>query len=152
MDKKLIVTAAPHVKSANTTQKIMLYVILSLMPALVAANIVFGFRSTLVVGVAVAACVAFEYLFKVITKQKQSIGDISAVVTGILFAYNLPVIAPICAFCILCGCYDPLAGALLLQRGRYGYYGNAAFAPDQRPGSSSFSHGYVPRGTGWLSR
>ncbi len=95
MDNKLIVTGAPHVKSANTTQKIMLYVILALMPSLVAANIVFGFRSTVVVGVAVAACVAFEYLFKVITKQKQSISDLSAVVTGILFAYNLPVSAPI---------------------------------------------------------
>ena len=95
MDNKLIITAAPHVKSANTTQKIMLYVILSLMPALVAANIVFGFRSTLVVGVAVVSCVVFEYLFKVITKQKQSIGDLSAIVTGILFAYNLPVSAPI---------------------------------------------------------
>lgn len=92
---KLIMTSSPHFFARNTTQKIMLDVIIALIPALIASVINFGARSLLVVGVCVAVCVLSEWIFEKICKKESTITDLSAVVTGILLAFNLPVSIPL---------------------------------------------------------
>jgi len=91
----LIVSVSPHYHSKNSTTRIMLDVIIALIPALIASCLIFGFRSLLVVAVSVAACVAFEYGWCRIMKKEVTTGDLSAVVTGILIAYNVPSGMPI---------------------------------------------------------
>ena len=93
--EKLIVTSSPHVKSSETTTTIMRDVIIALIPALIAANIIFGLRASLVTAVCVASCVGFEYLSRRMMNKKNTISDLSAVVTGIILAYNLPVTMPL---------------------------------------------------------
>lgn len=89
-DTKLIVSVSPHINSGRTTRKIMLDVIIALIPALIAGTVIFGFRSLLVVAVSVLTCVAGEALFALITKRSQTVGDLSAVVTGLILGLNLP--------------------------------------------------------------
>ncbi len=91
----LLVSPSPHVRARHTTQSIMLDVILALCPALVASVIIFGWRALLVTGFSVAVCVASEWLFEIICKRKRTVGDLSAVVTGILLAFNLPSTVPL---------------------------------------------------------
>lgn len=93
--EKLIVTSSPHVKSNNTTSTIMRDVIIALIPALIASNIIFGLRAGLVTAVCVASCVGFEYLSRKIMNKKNTISDLSAVVTGIILAFNLPSTMPL---------------------------------------------------------
>ena len=93
--KKLISSVSPHVNSPLTTQKIMLDVVIALLPAGIAAVIIFGWRALLVIGVCVAVCVFSEWGFEKICKKENTITDLSAVVTGLLLAYNLPVSIPI---------------------------------------------------------
>ena len=92
---KLISSVSPHVTSARTTQKIMLDVLIALLPAGVASVVIFGIRSLLVIGVCVAVCLLSEWLFEKICKKENTIKDLSAVVTGVLLAYNLPVSIPL---------------------------------------------------------
>ena len=91
----LTVSSSPHIRQKTTTQRVMLDVIIALMPALIASVIIFGFRALLVVFVCVACCVLSEFLWQKLMHQKVTIGDLTAVVTGILLAYNLPVGIPI---------------------------------------------------------
>lgn len=93
--EKLIVTSSPHVKSSTTTSTIMRDVIIALIPALIASNIIFGLRAGLVTAVCVASCVGFEYLSRRIMNKKNTIRDLSAVVTGIILAFNLPSTMPL---------------------------------------------------------
>ena len=93
--EKLIVTSSPHVKSNTTTSTIMRDVIIALIPALIASNIIFGLRAGLVTAVCVASCVGFEYLSRRIMNKKNTISDLSAVVTGIILAFNLPSTMPL---------------------------------------------------------
>ncbi len=93
--EKLIVTSSPHVKSNNTTSTIMRDVIIALIPALIASNVIFGLRAGLVTAVCVASCVGFEYLSRRIMKKSNTISDLSAVVTGIILAFNLPSTMPL---------------------------------------------------------
>lgn len=96
MDKeKLIVAASPHIRSSRTTQSIMLDVIIALMPTLVASAVIFGINSLAVIAICVVSCVVFEYLSRHIMKKPQTISDLSAVVTGIILAFNLPSTVPI---------------------------------------------------------
>lgn len=92
---KLNVSVSPHIHSAQTSRSIMLDVIIALLPATVAGAIIFGLRVLAVVGVCVAASVLAEFLFNLACKKKQSIGDLSAVVTGLLLALNLPASIPL---------------------------------------------------------
>ena len=73
----------------------MLDVVLALVPAAVASVIIFGLRALLVIGVCVAVCVFSEWLFEKICKKENTISDLSAVVTGMLLAFNLPVSIPL---------------------------------------------------------
>lgn len=93
--KKLISSVSPHVHSPLTTQKIMLDVVIALLPAGIASVIIFGWRALLVIGVCVAVCVFSEWGFEKICKKENTITDLSAVVTGLLLAYNLPVSIPL---------------------------------------------------------
>ena len=88
--KKLTVSASPHQKSADTTTGIMRDVIIALVPAGVAAVIVFGLRALAVILVSVISCVLAEFLSRKAMKKEDTITDLSAVVTGLLLAYNLP--------------------------------------------------------------
>ena len=95
MDTKLIVSASPHVRSEETTQSLMANVIVALCPCVVASAIIFGMRALLVTAVSVVACVAFEWLYCKLLKKSNPISDLSAVVTGIILAMNVPVGMPI---------------------------------------------------------
>ncbi len=95
MVDKLIVQASPHIRKRESTRSIMLKVIIALVPAGIASVVIFGLRSLLLIGVCVASCVLFEYLYRLLMKKDNTIGDLSAVVTGILLAYNLPVGFPV---------------------------------------------------------
>lgn len=94
LNEMLTVSAAPHVKTDKTTQKIMLDVIIALMPALVAAVYFFGLRALWLVIASVIAAVVSELAFQKAVKKPVTISDLSAVVTGILVAYNVPVSLP----------------------------------------------------------
>lgn len=91
----LTVTSSPHLRSPETTTGIMLDVIIALSPSLIAAICIFGWRSLLVTCVTVATCVVSEYLSRKIMRRDNTISDLSAVVTGILLAFNLPVTIPL---------------------------------------------------------
>ena len=95
MDTKLIVSASPHLRSEETTTGLMANVIVALTPCVVASAIIFGLRALLVTAVSVVACVAFEWLYCKLMKKANPIGDLSAVVTGIILALNVPVGMPI---------------------------------------------------------
>ena len=93
--KKLIVTASPHITNHTSTRGLMLNVCIALLPALVASTLIFGARALLVTGVTVAACVGFEALYCVVMKKPVPVGDFSAVVTGMILAFNLPATIPL---------------------------------------------------------
>lgn len=91
----LYTDVSPHLRSETNTGRIMRDVLIALLPALVASVIVFGARSLLVVAVCVASCVLAEFIFEKIVKRPNTIFDLSACVTGVLLAFNLPVDIPI---------------------------------------------------------
>ncbi len=89
--KQLIVSPAPHAHSGDSVRKNMLLVIAALLPAYVVSVIEFGWGALITTAISVAACVAFEWLIaKFILKQKPTICDCSAILTGLLLAFNLP--------------------------------------------------------------
>lgn len=94
MDHKLIVSSAPHITGADTTRKIMQRVCLALLPTLAASAIIFGWRVLMLTAVTVAACVLFEYAWCKLMKKDVCVDDFSAVVTGLLLAFNLPDTLP----------------------------------------------------------
>lgn len=126
-NEKFIVSASPHIATPNTTQRAMLDVIIALMPALLAGWYIFGVRVLLIAFVCVCTSVAAEFLYQWLyfgaklkdeqgirfsqalaqTKSRTSIGDLSAVVTGLLLALNMPVTVPLwmamvgCVFAIV---------------------------------------------------
>ena len=91
---KLIASSSPHIRSNEDTRSIMLDVIIALMPALIMGIYVFGWRALTVTLVSVAACVVWEWLYRKVMKKTNSIGDLSAVVTGILLSFVCPVDLP----------------------------------------------------------
>jgi len=90
-----IVTASPHIHGKASTSGIMRDVLIALMPALVAASMIFGWRALLVTAVSVFSCVFFEWAFEKLVKRPSTIGDLSAAVTGVLLAFNLPISIPL---------------------------------------------------------
>ena len=85
----------PHLRTERTTRGIMVDVAIALIPALLGAVYYFGVRSLYMTAAAVAACVLSEYLWQKLTRRQVTAGDFSAVVTGILIAFNMPVTTPI---------------------------------------------------------
>lgn len=94
MDNKLIVTAAPHITSPDSTQKIMGRVCIALVPTLIASVIIFGVNSLVLTAVTVAACVFFEWAYCKLMGREVVVEDLSAVVTGMLLAFNMPATLP----------------------------------------------------------
>ena len=95
MDNTLHMSVSPHIHSNKSTSSIMRDVLIALLPACVAGTVIFGLRSLLVIGVCVASSLLFEALFNLIAKKEQTIGDLSAAVTGVLLALNLPASIPV---------------------------------------------------------
>lgn len=96
-DKLLTVSSSPHIKGGETTTTIMSAVIISLSPALIWAVYIFGFRALTLTVISVLSCVISEFVFQKIMKKRTTIGDLSAVVTGMLIAFNLPINTPLWA-------------------------------------------------------
>ncbi len=124
--KNLIVSPSPHIRSGNSTQKIMLDVIIALLPALAVSIIIFGFRALLVTAFCVISCVIFEYFCRLFMKRTQTISDLSAVVTGILLAMNLPVAIPL--WMALFGCFIAIVVVKQLFGGIGQNFANPAIA------------------------
>lgn len=96
MSQPIIISASPHVHSERTSKKIMYDVVIALIPAFLVSLYVFGINAFIVTAVAVISCLAFEYLIqKYLLKTEITIGDGSALITGILLAFNLPSGLPI---------------------------------------------------------
>ena len=90
MSDLLNVSSSPHVRSKVNTSNLMLMVVIALLPASIFGVYNFGIHALLVILVSVAACVLTEWLYNKGMKKTQTIGDYSAVVTGILLALNMP--------------------------------------------------------------
>ena len=95
MTEKLVVNSSPHIHTADTTRGIMMDVLISLAPASVFGVILFGWRAALVIAVCVASCILFEVISCKVLGHDVTIGDLSAAVTGLLLALNLPSGIPI---------------------------------------------------------
>ena len=95
MDNLLHISSSPHIHSSRTTQNIMLDVIIALLPATVAGIVIFGLRALLVIAVCGVFCVGTEFLFNLAIKKQQTLFDLSAVVTALLLALNLPANIPL---------------------------------------------------------
>ena len=96
------VSSNPHVKDKITTQNVMLYVIIALIPTTLFGvynytsmfGMKYGIRTMLLIAYCIAVCVVSEFLFNKFTKRPNTVGDLSAVVTGLILALNLPVTLP----------------------------------------------------------
>ena len=92
---KLIVSPSPHLHTKTSTKSLMRDVVIALIPAVVVSVLFYGWSELLVLGVSVASCVLLEYLItKYLLKTSCTIGDWSAVITGVLLALNLPATTP----------------------------------------------------------
>lgn len=92
--KPLTVSSSPHIRDSVSTRGIMLQVCIALAPALAGAVYFFGFRALALDLVSVGSCIFFEWLYRRIMKLDNTVGDCSAIVTGILIAFTCPVTAP----------------------------------------------------------
>jgi Na+-translocating ferredoxin:NAD+ oxidoreductase RnfD subunit len=88
------VSSSPHARDKDTTSRIMLYVIIALLPTSLFGIYNFGLKALLLILVTIASCVASEWIYNKIVHKKNTITDLSAVVTGLLLALNLPVNLP----------------------------------------------------------
>jgi len=95
MDKKLKVSSNPHVRDGMSTRGIMLAVIIALMPTTIFGVINFGYHALLVILVSIGFSVLAEFVICKILKKPVSVGDCSAIVTGLLLALNLPARFPL---------------------------------------------------------
>lgn len=85
----------PHIRTERTTRMVMMHVAISLIPTLLGAIYFFGIRTLYLTGLSVGVCVLTEYIWQKLTKKQITAGDFSAVVTGILMAFNMPVTVPV---------------------------------------------------------
>lgn len=94
LDDSLIVSSSPHIRSNETIQRIMLDVIIALTPAVIGSVYFFGLNALKLILISVASAVFFEAIIQKLFNRPISINDLSAVITGILLAFNLPASAP----------------------------------------------------------
>jgi len=90
-----LVTSTPHIRAKDTTQSIMRDVLIALAPAAVMAVVYMGIPALVVMVASVASCVAFEAVYQKLMKKAVTVHDLSAAVTGLLLAFNLPASAPV---------------------------------------------------------
>ncbi|MFH1239235.1 MAG: RnfABCDGE type electron transport complex subunit D [bacterium] len=94
MNEQLIVSVSPHIRVKEDTRSVMRDVIIALLPVMAAAVYLFGWYSLVLTGISIVSCLLTEFIFQKLLKRKISIGDYSAVVTGILLAFILPPTVP----------------------------------------------------------
>ena len=103
MSQFITISPSPHAHTSVTVTKLMTNVIIALIPAVIVALYCFGIGAAIVIVTAILGCVATEYVItRFMLKQKSSIGNMSAVLTGLLLALNLPSNLPI--WTVLIGC------------------------------------------------
>ena len=90
----LLLSSSPHIHQGESITTIMLKVLICLMPAIVASICMFGLNALLVLLYCTAFCTVFEYLWNLLLKQPQTVKDLSAVLTGVILAMNLPATVP----------------------------------------------------------
>ena len=93
-NSNLLVTSNPHIVDSMNTTKIMSLVVIALLPSLIASVVIFGARALILAAVCIIASMFFEWAYEKIAKKPSTIGDLSAVVTGLLIAMNVPVTLP----------------------------------------------------------
>ena len=120
MNSQLKLSVSPHIHSGRNTQRIMLDVLIALLPATVAGVVIFGLTSLIVIASCVIGCVGFEALFYLIRKKPIPVGDLSAAVTGLLLALNLPANTP---------WWQCLIGALFAMVVVKGLFGGLGYNP-----------------------
>jgi electron transport complex protein RnfD len=124
MSNLLNISPSPHTHGKETTRKLMFGVVVALMPALFTSIFYFGYGAIIVTLTSVITCVVFEYLFqRFILKKPVSVTDGSAIVTGMLLAFNLPSNIPV--LIIIIGCFISIAVAKMT----FGGLGNNPFNP-----------------------
>ena len=119
----LTVSAAPHIRGKDNTRRLMLDVLIALAPALIAAVYFYGERALVLTVISVAACVVCEALICLVMRRPVSVGDLSAVVTGVLLAFSVPHSCPYWAL---------VAGdafAIIVVKGLVGGLGQNVFNP-----------------------
>lgn len=94
LENELLVTSSPHIRSNESVQRIMLDVVIALIPAILGSVYFFGINALKLILISVASSVFFEALIQKAFKKNITINDFSAVITGILLAFNLPASAP----------------------------------------------------------
>lgn len=119
----LEVSSSPHIRDRATTRRLMLDVVFALIPALIAAYVFFGPHTLVITAVAISSAVLFEYLCRRAMKRYNSIGDMSAVVTGFLLALNLPPTIPI--YIVIVGSFI----AIVVVKQMFGGVGNNIINP-----------------------
>ena len=85
----LHVSASPHIRDRVTTRSIMLHVIIALIPVIIASFFIFGLKGPMLFVFSAAVSAGFEALSRVVMKREQTVGDLSAIVTGLLLAGNV---------------------------------------------------------------
>ena len=96
----LSISAGPHLHASHDTRRLMLHVILSLIPCAACGIYLFGIRCALHLLITVASSVGFEYLYRRLARKTVSVGDLSAVITGMLLALSIPAGAPLWIGCL----------------------------------------------------
>jgi len=122
-NNSLFVSCSPHVRAPQNTRTIMLWVIIALMPTLIAGTYLFGAKSLYVTVISVASCVFFEWGYRKLMKKSNTIGDLSAVVTGLLLALSISPAIP--AYIIVIGAFF----AIVVVKQLYGGIGKNFLNP-----------------------
>ena len=123
MKEMLNVSSSPHIRSSVTTRDLMLDVIIAMLPASILGIYNFGAKALIIILATVAACLLTEYAYEKLMKQKVTIGDFSAVVTGMILALNMPANIPV---------WMPITGgifAILVVKMLYGGLGKNFMNP-----------------------
>lgn len=124
MDRELIISSSPHIHTSQSVERTMLHVLIALIPAVACSLYYFGVGALVVLVTAIAGCIATEYLIqRFLIKGKSTIGNLSAVVTGVLLALNLPSNLPV--FIVLLGSIF----AIGIVKMAFGGIGNNIFNP-----------------------
>ena len=119
----LTVASAPHLVTSLDTTRTMGYVLLALVPSFLVSTYVFGWKVILLTAVCVIASVGFEYLYNVIAHKRQTVQDLSAAVTGVLIAFNVPSSLPV--WMAVVGCFV----AIVIVKQLYGGLGKNVANP-----------------------
>ncbi|HOK65968.1 MAG TPA: RnfABCDGE type electron transport complex subunit D [Anaerohalosphaeraceae bacterium] len=123
MFSQIIVSPAPHTSQNLTTRRLMADVLIGLVPAMVASAVFFRFRAVLVIAVCVAACLLSEWICNRLRRKPNSLGDLSAAVTGVILAMSLPPAVPLSVAVI------GSVFAIVIVKMLFGGLGNNVFNP-----------------------